>query len=67
MVLNELQFIGAVGMPRTRYYEIFSMIEHGSLDPAAVVSETVSLDQTPQMLASMTNFDTVGIPVINEF
>lgn len=67
MVLNELQFIGAVGMPRPRYDEIFRMIKHGKLEPAALVSETVSLEQTPEMLSSMTDFDTVGIPGINEF
>ncbi|WP_416841826.1 zinc-binding dehydrogenase [Haloferax sp. DFSO52] len=67
MVLNEINFIGAVGMPRPRYEEIFRMIEHESLNPAALVSKTVSLEQTPEVLASMTKFETVGIPVINKF
>lgn len=67
MVLKELEFIGAVGMPRPRYDEIFRMIAHGALEPAAVISETVPLEQTPETLASMTNFDTVGIPVIDQF
>ncbi|WP_049917812.1 zinc-binding dehydrogenase [Haloferax denitrificans] len=67
MVLDELQFIGAVGMPRPRYDEIFRMMDRGALEPAAVISETVSLDQTPELLASMTDFDTVGIPVIDTF
>ncbi|ELZ96379.1 alcohol dehydrogenase GroES domain protein [Haloferax sulfurifontis ATCC BAA-897] len=67
MVLDELQFIGAVGMPRPRYDEIFRMMDRGALEPAAVISEMVSLDQTPEILASMTDFDTVGIPVIDTF
>jgi len=67
MVVKEIQFIGTIGMPRPRYEEIFRMIEHGKLDPAAMVSETVSLDQTPAQLDAMTAFDTVGIPVIDEF
>jgi alcohol dehydrogenase len=67
MVVKEIQFIGTIGMPRPRYGEIFRMIEHGKLDPAAMVSETVSLDQTPAQLDAMTAFDTVGIPVIDEF
>lgn len=43
------------------------MVEHGTLDPGAIVSETVSLDQVPERIASMSDFDTVGIPVVTEF
>ncbi|MBX0296452.1 zinc-dependent alcohol dehydrogenase family protein [Haloarcula nitratireducens] len=64
MVAKELQFVGSFGMPRPRYDEIFRMIAHGKLDPAAVVSETVSLDAVPEKLAAMTDFGTSGIPVV---
>ncbi|RDI70894.1 zinc-dependent alcohol dehydrogenase family protein [Halopelagius longus] len=64
MVLKEIEFVGAVGMPRPRYDEIFRMIEHGKLDPEAIVSETVSLEDVPERLAAMTEFDTTGIPVV---
>jgi alcohol dehydrogenase len=67
IVAKELRFIGTIGMPRPHYEEIFRMIEHGKLDPMAVVSETVSLEQTPEKLEAMTDFETVGIPVITEF
>ena len=67
IVAKELRFIGTIGMPRPRYNEIFQMIEHGKLDPAAVVSETVSLAQTAEKLDAMTAFETSGIPVITEF
>lgn len=67
IVAKELQFIGAIGLPRPRYDEIFRMIEHGKLDPAMMVSETVSLEQTSNKLDAMTDFETVGIPVIDEF
>jgi alcohol dehydrogenase len=67
MVAKEIEFVGAIGMPRPRYDEIFRMIEHGKLDPAAVISETVPLDRTPEKLEAMTDFETVGIPVIDEF
>ncbi len=63
----ELEVIGAFGMPPPRYGELFRMIQHGTLDPAAVVSETVALNQTPERLAAMSDFGTVGIPVIDEF
>ncbi|MFB6160134.1 MAG: zinc-dependent alcohol dehydrogenase family protein [Haloferacaceae archaeon] len=67
MVVKEIEFVGSVGMPPARYDEIFRMIDAGKLDPAAVVSETVSLDRTSEKLAAMTDYDTVGIPVIDEF
>jgi alcohol dehydrogenase len=67
MVARELTLLGSIGMPRPHYGEIFRMIEHGTLDPAAVVSETVSLERVPETLAAMTDFETVGIPVVDEF
>ena len=54
-------------MQPTRYDEIFRLIEAGKIDPAAVVSETVSLEDISERLQAMTDFKTVGIPVINEF
>ena len=67
MVGRELEFIGAFGMPPPRYAELFRMIEGGKLDPAAVVSGTVPLEETGAKLAAMTDYGTLGIPVIDEF
>lgn len=67
MVMNEIEFVGSLGMPPTRYDGIFRMVETGKLDPSAVVSETVSLDDVSDQLASMSDFGTMGIPVIDEF
>ena len=67
MVAQEIEFIGTIGMPRPRYAEIFRMIAGGKLDPASVISETVSLDDVPAKLDAMTTFETVGIPVIDTF
>jgi hypothetical protein len=43
------------------------MVEAGTLDPSAVVSETVTLDDVPDRLAAMSDYETVGIPVVDEF
>ncbi|KTG08364.1 alcohol dehydrogenase [Haloprofundus marisrubri] len=67
MVMSEIEFIGSLGMPPTRYDEIFRLVATGKLDPSAVVSETVGLDDVPEQLEAMTDFGTVGIPVIDEF
>ena len=60
-------FVGSFGMQPARYDEIFSTIEAGKIDPSKVVSERVPLEATSEKLAAMTEFDTVGIPVIDEF
>ncbi|MFD1515236.1 zinc-dependent alcohol dehydrogenase family protein [Halomarina rubra] len=67
MVMQEIEFIGSLGMPPTRYDEIFRMVQTGKIDPSAVVSETVELDDVTSRLESMTDFETVGIPVIDKF
>jgi D-arabinose 1-dehydrogenase-like Zn-dependent alcohol dehydrogenase len=67
MVMQEIDFLGSFGMQPTRYGEILGMVERGKLDPSAVVSETVSLDEVPGTLASMSDYGTVGIPVCDEF
>ncbi|WP_254545204.1 zinc-dependent alcohol dehydrogenase family protein [Halomarina pelagica] len=67
MVMQEIEFIGSLGMPPTRYDEIFRMVATGKLDPSAVVSETVGLEDVSEKLSAMTDFGTVGIPVIDQF
>jgi len=67
MVRKEIEFIGSIGMQPSRYDEILRMVKTGALEPAAVISETAPLEDTPEKLAAMTNYETVGIPVIDEF
>jgi D-arabinose 1-dehydrogenase-like Zn-dependent alcohol dehydrogenase len=67
MVMKEIDFLGSFGMQPPRYDEIFRMVEAGTLDPGDVVSETVTLDDVPDRLAAMSDFETVGIPVVSEF
>ncbi|AUX08441.1 alcohol dehydrogenase [Halalkaliarchaeum desulfuricum] len=67
MVMKEIEFIGSLGMPPTRYDEIFRMVQTGKLQPAEIVSETVALEDVSAKLEAMTDFGTTGIPVIEEF
>lgn len=67
MVRKEIEFIGSLGMQPPRYDEIFRMIDAGKLEPSRVISETVPLADTSSKLDAMTEFQTVGIPVIDEF
>jgi len=67
MVRREITFVGTIGMQPSRYDEIFNLIDSGKIEPAKVVSETVPLEGTSAKLEAMSEFDTVGIPVIDEF
>ncbi|QSX00788.1 zinc-dependent alcohol dehydrogenase family protein [Haloterrigena alkaliphila] len=67
MVMQEIEFIGSLGMPPTRYDEIFRMVATGKLEPEKVVSETIGLEDVSDKLEAMTDFETVGIPVIDNF
>jgi len=65
--MTELEFHGSYGMPLNRYDELFKLIKRGSLQPGEILGNTISLNEAPEVLQSMDDFQTVGIPVINEF
>jgi len=67
MTLQEIDFHGSYGMPLTRYDELFTLIERGTLQPEKIVGETLALEDAPETLASMDDYETIGIPVITEF
>jgi len=66
-VAKEIDFVGSLGLQPSRYSEMLSMIETGKLDPTELVSETVDIHQVPDRLEAMTDFETMGIPVCNDF
>lgn len=67
MMTSEIDFHGALGLPPADYDEIFSLVATGKLDPSAVVSEAIGLDDVSTTLDVMTAYETVGIPVVDEF
>jgi len=67
MILNEIDFVPSLGMQPPRYDEIFRMVDAGSIDPSAVVTETVTVEDISDKLDAMTDFGTVGIPVVDSF
>ena len=66
-VAKEIDFVGSLGLQPSRYSEMLSMIESGKIDPTELVSETIDIHQIPDRLDSMTDFQTTGIPVCNDF
>ncbi|MFC7046503.1 zinc-dependent alcohol dehydrogenase family protein [Halobacteriaceae archaeon GCM10025711] len=67
MAMTELSFHGARGMPPTRYDELLALVEAGKVDPGKIVTRTVTLDDVPDRLAAMSDYDTVGVEVVTEF
>jgi alcohol dehydrogenase len=63
----EVSFVGSRGMPPTRYDELFGLVESGAVDPGALVTREVSLDDVSDRLAAMTDYGTVGVEVVTEF
>ena len=67
IVMNEIELHGSSGLPPAKYGEMFRMIEHGQIDPGAVVTDRIGLEDVSDELEAMTNYGTVGIPVVSEF
>ena len=67
IVGKELVITGSHGMHVPRYAAMLQMIETGKLKPAELVSRTVSLEEAGAVLASMDDFATLGIPVIDRY
>lgn len=67
LVMGELEIYGSNGLQPSRYHEIFDMVNTGKLDPGKVISERIGLGELNDELAAMTDFETIGIPVVTEF
>jgi alcohol dehydrogenase len=67
MLFRELSFVGSFGMAAARYPEMLAMVESGRISPELLVGETVPLERAGEVLASMGDYETVGMPVITEF
>jgi alcohol dehydrogenase len=53
----DVSFLGSRGMPPTRYDELLRMLEADRLDPGALVTNRVALDDVSDRLAAMTTYD----------
>ncbi|GAA5049811.1 zinc-dependent alcohol dehydrogenase family protein [Streptomyces similanensis] len=67
ITLGELTVVGSHGNPHTGYPRLLSLIESGRLAPQSLVRRTVSLDRAGDVLATMDDFATSGLTVIDRF
>lgn len=64
LTAREFEIRGSMGMQARCYPEMLRLIERGRIRPQSLVSEEVSLDQTPRVLEAMSRYDTIGYSVI---
>ena len=62
----DVSFLGSRGMPPSRYDELLRMLAAGTLDPAALVTREVALEDVSDRLAAMSDYETRGIEVVTE-
>lgn len=67
MVVKELRMTGTVGMQPHRYPSMLSMVESGKLKPGKLIGRTVPIEQAGEVLASMTQYGTLGATVVNQW
>ncbi len=66
-IAEELELVGSHGMQAHRYAEMFNLLEQSRLDPGALVSETLTLEQAATLLATENLQLPAGVAVINRF
>ena len=67
VIANELALLGSHGMQAHRYDAMLAMIASGKLAPQRLVTKTVNLEQSIEVLTGMEHSDTPGIAVITDF
>ncbi|MFC6767306.1 zinc-binding dehydrogenase, partial [Natrinema soli] len=67
MVTDEREFYGSYGMPPNEYNDIFKMMDGGKIDPGKIVTETCALEDVPDVMDRLGEYETMGIPVCTEF
>lgn len=64
LIGQELSWLGSHGMPAHAYPEMLNLVASGNLNPADLVTRTITLDETPAALAALTHTTPAGVTVI---
>ncbi|MGC8495362.1 MAG: zinc-dependent alcohol dehydrogenase family protein [Syntrophobacteraceae bacterium] len=67
VIANELEIAGSHGMQAHEYGRMLSMIQAGKLQPAKLISKTITLEESMQELVDMDRFRGTGVTVIDRF
>ena len=64
---EELEILGSHGMQAFRYADMLEMIASGRLAPERLITRTVNLEESIDVLTAMGDYTGTGITVITEF
>jgi len=67
VMFNEIELIGSHGMQAHAYAPMLDMITTGKLQPGKMISKTVSLEESFEVLQSMGESPPTGVVVIDRF
>ncbi len=67
VMFNELELIGSHGMQAHAFGPMLDLITAGKLQPAKLISKTVTLEESPKVLENMGDFPDSGVVVIDQF
>ena len=66
-VFKELQLIGSLGMPAPKYPSLLQMIGAGKLNPGMLVTNRIPIEKASEVIEAMTDYNTLGVTVINQW
>lgn len=67
VIAYELEIIGSHGMPATDYPAMLDAVATGKIDPSRLVGRSIALSESPEVLATMDEFRSIGMTVIEDF
>lgn len=67
IIESEIEIVGSVGNPHVDYPRLLGLVESQVLQPASLVSKTVSLEDVNGVIAGMDAYETLGFEVITRF
>jgi propanol-preferring alcohol dehydrogenase len=67
LVLQELEIVGSNGNPQSAYPRLLGLVASGKLNPSALISRQVGLDDVQDVLHDMDHYKTSGYVVVTRF
>ena len=66
VIRNELEILGVHGLSASRFQQVFALITGGDFDPAAMITQRLTLDDIPTALPAMATFQQPGVSVVTK-
>lgn len=67
MIRDELELLGVHGLSASRFAPVFTLMQQGRLDLAAMVTRRITLADLPVALPAMQTFSSPGVTVVTSF